>query len=155
MSVPASHGSTSRTITPIGSDDDLALDQITSTPRPNALGPATVQGGSAATNAHASNQYNHYNTPVRSITATGSSILHMPYEIVSYIVQALALETIYDLSQSCRRFQYLIKDENICKMLLRVSQRQTAFPKGSQLVLMLIILQEQSFLFPRSSGGTA
>ncbi|KAI1875432.1 hypothetical protein JX265_004490 [Neoarthrinium moseri] len=38
---------------------------------------------------------------------------------MTYIVRGLTLEEIYDLSRSCRHFQYLIREENLCKMLLR------------------------------------
>ncbi|KAI1844633.1 hypothetical protein JX265_014113, partial [Neoarthrinium moseri] len=38
---------------------------------------------------------------------------------MTYIVRRLTLEEIYDLSRSCRHFQYLIREENLCKMLLR------------------------------------
>ncbi|ETS81711.1 hypothetical protein PFICI_06713 [Pestalotiopsis fici W106-1] len=44
----------------------------------------------------------------------------LPYEILSYIVQELSLETIFDLAQTCHHFEYLVREVNLCKMLLRL-----------------------------------
>lgn len=66
--------------------------------------------------------------PYVSISSSGgpdtmprAEIRRLPYEILSHIVQDLSLETIFDLSQSCRYFQYLVREVNLCKMLVKVN----------------------------------
>jgi hypothetical protein len=49
------------------------------------------------------------------------SIAKLPYELVSYVVQHLDLEDVRNLSLTCRRFQYLVHEENIAKAILNVS----------------------------------
>lgn len=44
----------------------------------------------------------------------------LPYEILTFIVRDLTLEDIYDLSRTCHHFQYLVREENLARMLLRV-----------------------------------
>ncbi|KAK3944952.1 hypothetical protein QBC46DRAFT_130805 [Diplogelasinospora grovesii] len=46
------------------------------------------------------------------------SIAKLPYELVSYVVQHLDLEDVRNLSLTCRRFQYLVHEENIAKAIL-------------------------------------
>ncbi|KAK3943432.1 hypothetical protein QBC46DRAFT_338685 [Diplogelasinospora grovesii] len=46
------------------------------------------------------------------------SIAKLPYELVSYVVQHLNLEDVRNLSLTCRRFQYLVHEENIAKTIL-------------------------------------
>ena len=48
------------------------------------------------------------------------SLRHLPYEIVFYVAQQLDLEDVYNLSLTCRQFQYLAKEDNICKAVLEV-----------------------------------
>ncbi|KLU86406.1 hypothetical protein MAPG_05420 [Magnaporthiopsis poae ATCC 64411] len=46
------------------------------------------------------------------------SIRRLPWEIVSYVVQDLDLDDFVSLSLSCRHFQSLLRDDNICRRLL-------------------------------------
>ncbi|KAL8363351.1 hypothetical protein RB601_009225 [Gaeumannomyces tritici] len=46
------------------------------------------------------------------------SIRRLPWEIISYIVQDLDLEDFVSLSLSCRHFLSLLRDDNICRILL-------------------------------------
>ena len=52
------------------------------------------------------------------------SLRHLPYEIVFYVAQQLDLEDVYNLSLTCRQFQYLAKEDNICKAVLEVRFRK-------------------------------
>ncbi|KAL8318584.1 hypothetical protein RB597_005733 [Gaeumannomyces tritici] len=46
------------------------------------------------------------------------SIRDLPWEIISYVVRGLGLDEVISLSMSCRHFQWLVRDDNICKRLL-------------------------------------
>jgi hypothetical protein len=49
------------------------------------------------------------------------SLLHLPYELVAYVVQDLDLVDICNLSYTCKKFQFLVRDVQITKRLLEVS----------------------------------
>lgn len=48
------------------------------------------------------------------------SLVQLPYELVSYVIGPLDLDDIHSLSLSCKRFQYLVHEPNIAKVLLEV-----------------------------------
>ena len=49
------------------------------------------------------------------------SLLQLPYELVVYVVQDLDLVDICNLSYTCQKFQFLVRDAQITKRLLEVS----------------------------------
>jgi hypothetical protein len=49
------------------------------------------------------------------------SLVQLPYELVSYVVQHLGLGDICSLSYSCKRFMFLVHEANITKKILEVS----------------------------------
>jgi hypothetical protein len=49
------------------------------------------------------------------------SLVQLPYELVSYVVQHLSLGDICSLSYSCKRFMFLVHEVNITKKILEVS----------------------------------
>jgi hypothetical protein len=52
------------------------------------------------------------------------SLLRLPYELLSIICEHLDLRDIYSLSFSCKRFQFLLYEPNITKLLLEVSEKK-------------------------------
>lgn len=48
------------------------------------------------------------------------SLLKLPYELLSSVFEYLSLDDIYNLSFSCKRFQFLLHEPNISKLLLEV-----------------------------------
>ncbi|KAK3685801.1 hypothetical protein B0T22DRAFT_382781 [Podospora appendiculata] len=53
------------------------------------------------------------------------SLVQLPYELLSYVVQALDLATIRSLSLTCRRFLFLFQEPNIAKLLLETKAPET------------------------------
>ncbi|KAL8307066.1 hypothetical protein RB593_005793 [Gaeumannomyces tritici] len=53
----------------------------------------------------------------------------LPWEIISYVVRELDLDDVISLSMSCRHFQNLVRDDNICRRLL---ESQAPVAPGSQ-----------------------
>ncbi|KAK3934400.1 F-box domain-containing protein [Diplogelasinospora grovesii] len=49
------------------------------------------------------------------------SIAKLPYKLVLYVVQHLNLEDVRNLSLTCRRFQYLVHEENIAMTILNLT----------------------------------
>ncbi|TLS24104.1 hypothetical protein PpBr36_08367 [Pyricularia pennisetigena] len=47
------------------------------------------------------------------------SIRHLAWEVISYIAHELDVDDLFNLSLSCRHFQCLIRDNNICKRVLQ------------------------------------
>jgi hypothetical protein len=48
------------------------------------------------------------------------SLVKLPYELVSYVVENLDLEDVRSLSLVCRRFQFLMQEASIAKVILEV-----------------------------------
>lgn len=67
--------------------------------------------------------------PMLSLQSDGSCILQqsksglerIPYEIMGLIIRDLDLEDIFGLSLSSKHFQYLVREERICRVILTVS----------------------------------
>lgn len=56
------------------------------------------------------------------------SLTKLPYEIISLIVQELEIDDVFHLSLS-PRFNYLIKEDRVCKLILEVlSNEAKPFP---------------------------
>ncbi|KAH8671036.1 hypothetical protein BX600DRAFT_537368 [Xylariales sp. PMI_506] len=49
-----------------------------------------------------------------------AGLQRVPYEIISYILQDLTLDDVFSLAQTSRHFLYLIREESLCKMLLKI-----------------------------------
>lgn len=54
------------------------------------------------------------------------SLLKLPYELVAYVIQHLDLGDVRSLSLSCRKFQFLLYEPNIAKLVLEVGSRLSA-----------------------------
>ncbi|KAI0851266.1 hypothetical protein F5Y00DRAFT_251854 [Daldinia vernicosa] len=67
-------------------------------------------------------------TPPRTI----SKLQRLPYEIMSYIVYYLDIDEIFDLSLSCRHFQYLVREERFCKAIIATQASHTAEAQEAQ-----------------------
>lgn len=52
------------------------------------------------------------------------SLSKLPYEIISLIVQELEIDDVFHLSLS-PRFNYLIKEDRVCKSILEVLSKRT------------------------------
>ncbi|KAI0134413.1 hypothetical protein BJ170DRAFT_679303 [Xylariales sp. AK1849] len=63
-------------------------------------------------------RYPHRTEPTKALARRTSGIQRLPYEIISYIIQDLKLEEIYDLASCSRHFQFLIREESLCRLLL-------------------------------------
>ncbi|KAM0809111.1 hypothetical protein AB5N19_09454 [Seiridium cardinale] len=120
MTTPVSYCSRSQTITPKNAEcHEEAAEAVSSL---SSRTPDVVTRGQIFwNNKEGSQQRSYYTSSApRTSALVVSNIRRLPYEILSIIVKELSLNTIYDLSQSCRHFQYLIRDENLCKMLLKI-----------------------------------
>jgi hypothetical protein len=51
------------------------------------------------------------------------SLVLLPNELLSYIVQHLDANDLFNLALSCRHFQELIRDENIYRRVLKVTAK--------------------------------
>lgn len=51
----------------------------------------------------------------------------LPYELVSYIVQELDIEDVFNWSLCCKHFQYIIRDDHFCKPVVTVSRALDLF----------------------------
>lgn len=52
----------------------------------------------------------------------------LPYEIVSNIALSLTLDSIFDLALCSRHFQYVIRENNFCRIIVMVSIRVLTRP---------------------------
>ncbi|KAI1466031.1 uncharacterized protein F4812DRAFT_94237 [Daldinia caldariorum] len=67
-------------------------------------------------------------TPPRTV----SKLQRLPYEIMAYIVEYLDIDEIFDLSLSCRHFQYLVKEESFCRAIIATQASHTAEAREAQ-----------------------
>ncbi|KAI1662636.1 hypothetical protein F4813DRAFT_378216 [Daldinia decipiens] len=65
-------------------------------------------------------------------TRTVSNLQRLPYEIMSYIVNYLDIDEIFDLSLTCRYFQYLVREERFCKAIITAQASHTAESQEAQ-----------------------
>lgn len=49
------------------------------------------------------------------------SLLSLPYEVLSTIVESISFNDYYNLGLSCRHLSFLLKEEQICKLVVQVS----------------------------------
>ncbi|KAL2131818.1 hypothetical protein VTI74DRAFT_4562 [Chaetomium olivicolor] len=61
------------------------------------------------------------------------SLLDLPYELVSYVVHHLDLTDIHNLSLSCRKFQFLVREPSIAKLLLESKAPYSAEARDARL----------------------
>lgn len=61
---------------------------------------------------------------INRLVSTACGIKRLPYELLVFILRELSLESIYALAQTCHHFGYLIRDEKLCKMLLKVRREK-------------------------------
>jgi hypothetical protein len=128
---PASNDGTSQAITPNTDYDPAGLVHSTSTIRSHVVYqthasecPASIQGSTTRPKS------------LDAVEFTGvSGFKRLPYEILSYIVQELSLETIFDLAQTCHHFQYLMREVSLCKMLLKVSSDSSSCPSFADTIV--------------------
>lgn len=69
------------------------------------------------------------------------SILHLPYELVLFVIHHLDLSDISRLSRSCRRFQFLVREASIPKGLLEVRSHTLDRPTPLRTELTMVIVQ--------------
>lgn len=50
------------------------------------------------------------------------SLINLPYEVISYVVEDIGIEDVLNLARTCKKLQYLEREENITRKLLEVSQ---------------------------------
>ena len=60
------------------------------------------------------------------VSTPTSGLQKLPYEIMANVATSLSIEEIFDLSLSCRHFQYLITEDSFAKHIIRVSYSQLA-----------------------------
>ncbi|CZR65288.1 uncharacterized protein PAC_15188 [Phialocephala subalpina] len=53
------------------------------------------------------------------------SLIDLPYEVLSYIIDCLSLQDIYCLAQANTAFEFILKEENICKSILQTKLRNS------------------------------
>lgn len=68
------------------------------------------------------------------------SLVGLPYELVSYVVQHLDLSDIRNLSFSCKTFQFLVREHNITKLLLEVGSHMHAKSNRAEASLLMVLL---------------
>jgi hypothetical protein len=114
---PGSNDSSSQTLTPDPDDDPAGLVHSTSAVQSHT----TYQNRSSEDPEFISDSYTCTEV-IEGAKSTGvPGLKRLPYEILSYIVQELSLDTIFNLALTCHHFQYLVREGALCKMLLRVS----------------------------------
>lgn len=123
MSAPPPDGSASNSITLLEPNGPLAPSRNVLSQKNCLFEAVSNRLASATISCHG--QVATHITPAKEATQPRSGILRLPYEIVSCIIQRLPLRTIFGLAQSCRHFEYLIRDNNLCKMLLKVCWTQS------------------------------
>lgn len=91
--------------------------------------------------------YAHSKIPLRSrqhitkdIATDTMALLKLPYEMVSYVLDHLDLEDVWQLSLTCRRLRSLVTESHIAKRLLEVLSCHTvplSFLLWTKLILRL------------------
>ncbi|KAI0095444.1 hypothetical protein F4814DRAFT_182122 [Daldinia grandis] len=74
-------------------------------------------------------------TPKSLLTTTPprvSNLQRLPYEIMAYIMNYLDIDEIFDLSLSCRHFQYLVREERFCRAIITAQASHTAEAQEAQ-----------------------